>query len=101
MSFKEKCPTCGTECNVHWVGLENVEASGDETMANKKYEPIAPTISDGWIEKINAQIKYSNQQEIECNKNGDSAGEEAWYGYTQALRWVLENLSLFTPPPKQ
>lgn len=39
MSFKEKCPTCGTQCDVTWQGLELVENTGDETLASKSYKP--------------------------------------------------------------
>lgn len=37
----EKCPTCGTECNIEWYGLELVENTGDETLASKSYTPLA------------------------------------------------------------
>lgn len=39
------CPTCGTPCEIHWSGLEFVEASGDETLATKHHVPIAYSTS--------------------------------------------------------
>lgn len=50
--------------------------------------------SPKWVKALEEQIEYSNSQNVKCEKDGDTAGEEAWYGYTKALRWVLDQIKI-------
>lgn len=43
------------------------------------------------IEVVRKQIKMAEDYYVECEKNGETLSVEAWHGYIQALRWVLEH----------
>jgi hypothetical protein len=47
---------------------------------------------------IEERIVFSNNPHCTCVEDGDTAGAEAWAGYTSALRWVL---SLIEQPQPQ
>lgn len=44
------------------------------------------------LETLNVQIAFAQQKQIDADESGDEKGEEAWYGYLNALRWVESEL---------
>jgi hypothetical protein len=38
--------------------------------------------------KLRAEIERAKDRQVACFEHGDWDGEEAWHGYTRALRWV-------------
>jgi hypothetical protein len=44
------------------------------------------------VERLNRrvadQIRWANDRACEAEESGDKSGEEAWYGYVNALRWI-------------
>lgn len=71
--------------NLEW--LSESPSIPTESEKDKRIE-----LQEEWKCKIEKQIKFSNNQAVKCENDGDKSGEEAWYGYTKGLRWALENI---------
>ena len=79
----EKCPCCGTQCEVKWYGLELVAESGDETLASKSYKPVE--VSD------NDMIKLYMKRYPNLMMNGFS-GRDLRQAYFNGIKDILEFL---------
>jgi hypothetical protein len=88
--MKEKCPTCGTLCEVKWHGLDLVAESGDETLASKSYKPYELPTEEEIKERFYKELTYTQRitkgDEVSIMPTRFKRGPE------QVLDWVLNLL---------